>query len=367
MGISAITAAVVFREAADSLGAPGASSVTSSPWVNKVEMLSQLCIRGKASTHIAFLGTSILARATDSTADLRAIKPDHAPGNPRAYSARSLCHGVLVPLASEYSVHIGVTGREPLNNQPYFRMKALGDGTPVHTNSLPAFNYMMDLVAELERGDSDLAKEALRSFISVRQQYWPRYAIAAGGLTVSAESLAAKIGTLVQENSEGGARAQASAAGLLDVFAGDGRVESGRINDPSRHYPGDVCVTNEGKNGVVVYEKAIEVRDKPVSESDVRVFCGRCLEKGVREAAVLMVSAQQARLNDSVLQAGAAQSGLGLTLFYGWGPFVEQVLFWASAPKVLAALEAAERIEVRLIAVEASAQAVERWQALVRS
>ena len=364
MSLSAlVAAAAVFRQAADQVAARIPLDVQ---WVDKIQRLSQLCIQGKAATHIAFLGTSILAKATDPTVDLRAIKPDHAPGNPRAYSARTLCHGVLVPLASEYNVHIGVTGREPLNNQPYFRMTALGDGTPVRANSRPAFDFMLNLIDELDRGTAQFAKEALRSFIAVRQQYWPRYATATGDLTVTADSLASRIDTLVRENSESGARAQGAAAGLLDVFAGDGRVESGRINDPSRHYPGDVCVTNEGENGTVVYEKAIEVRDKPVSESDVRVFCGKCLQTGVREAAVLMVSPQQERLNDAALKAGAAQNGLGLTLFYGWAPFVEQVLFWASAPKVLAALEAVERIEVRLIAVEASPQAVARWQALVR-
>ncbi len=364
MGVSATAAAAVFREAANAV----ASRTAIDPaWADKVERLSQLCIRGKAATHIAFLGTSIMAKATEPTVDLRAIKPDHAPGNLRAYSARSLCHGVLVPLASEYNVHIGVTGREPLNNQPYFRMTSLGDRTPVHTKSRAAFDYMMGLIQELESANVQTAKAALRAFITVRQQYWPRYATGSGVFTVSAETLAERINTLVIENSEGGARAQAAAAGLLDVFAGDGRVESGRINDPSRHYPGDVCVTNEGENGTLIFEKAIEVRDKPVSASDVHVFCGRCLQMGVREAAVLMASPLQPRLDDAVLKGGAAQSGLGLTLFYGWGPFVEQVLFWASAPKVLAAAEAVDRIEARLIAVEASPQAVERWQALVRA
>ena len=112
-----------------------------------------------------------------------------------------------MPLASEYDVHIGVTGREPLNNQPYFRMTALGDGTPVHTKSRPAFDYMMGLIKELEGGDSQAAREALRAFIAVRQQYWPRYTTASGHLTASAESLASRIDTFVRENSESGARA----------------------------------------------------------------------------------------------------------------------------------------------------------------
>ena len=51
-------------------------------------------------------------------------------------------------------------------------------------------------------------------------------------------------------------------AGLLDVFVGAERVESGRINDPK------------------VWEKAIEVRDKPVAASDVQIFGNKCVAMG---------------------------------------------------------------------------------------
>lgn len=119
-------------------------------WTEKVKRLSQLCADGVSSTHIAFLGTAILAKAVNRKADLFAIKPSHARDNPNAFSARSLCHGVLVPLAAELGFSIGVTGREPLNNQPYFRMTRLDDGTPVHPGARAAFNYMVELVHELD-------------------------------------------------------------------------------------------------------------------------------------------------------------------------------------------------------------------------
>jgi hypothetical protein len=63
----------------------------------------------------------MLAKSVNHEADLFAIKPDHAPDNPLAFSARTLCHGIIVPLSAELGISIGVTGREPLNNQPYFR------------------------------------------------------------------------------------------------------------------------------------------------------------------------------------------------------------------------------------------------------
>jgi hypothetical protein len=55
------------------------------------------------------------------------IKPNLARANANAYSARTLCHTVLVPLAAELGFNIGVTGREPLDNQPYLRMTRLGE------------------------------------------------------------------------------------------------------------------------------------------------------------------------------------------------------------------------------------------------
>lgn len=331
-------------------------------WERKVEQLSQFCEQGEVRTHIAFFGTVLLAKAVNLSADLIAIKPDHAPDNPRAFSARSLCHGVLVPLAAELNFSLGVSGREPLNNQPYFRMTRLDDGTPVHPSGRAAFDFMMSLVQELQGVDSsEQARAALRSFIAVRRRYQPRYAEMLEGSTIAPEELASWVQEFVSANSEGGKRAQAVVAGLLDVFAGAARVESGRINDPSRHYPGDVCVESVAGDGAV--EKAIEVRDKPVRSSDVMLFVNKCIVMGVREAALVMASDQQTRLNNEELSTRAYERGLGLTLFYGWLTFVDQALFWAAKPKPVAAKEAAQFIYSRLVAVEASPDAVASWVA----
>jgi hypothetical protein len=358
MAISADTAATLFRAAADY----AATRPTDGAWNSKVEHMSQLCASGGSATHIAFLGTAMLAKAVDSGVDLFAIKPRHAGNNENAYSARSLCHSVLVPLSAELGVNIGVNGREPLNNQPYFRMTRLGDGTPVHTNAQPAFDFMLTLVRELQSGTSAAALDALRAFIAVRRHYQTVYTTNEGALAVSAANLAFAIARLVTENSEGGKRAQAAVAGLFDVFASPARVESGRINDPSRHYPGDVAV--RGMDGA--WEKAVEVRDKFVSEQDIYIFARNCLSRGVREAGVVLAAPSQHRLNDEAIAAWAASVGLGITLFYGWDSFVDQVLFWSDMARTDGVAAAVERIEARLIGVEASPAAVLTWQALTR-
>lgn len=334
-------------------------------WVEKVERLSRLCEEGVSSTHIAFLATAMLAKAADRRADLFAIKPTHATGNPRAFSARSLCHRVIVPLAAELGFSIGVTGREPLNNQPYFRMTRLDDGTPVHAGARAAFDHMVGLVRELqELEDEAPAREALRAFIAVRRRYQPRYVDHDNGASLTPDRLAAMIRRLVTENSEGGRRAQAVVAGLMDVVAGPDRVESGRINDPSRRHPGDVCVRSAADPNV--WEKAFEVRDKPVSLHDAQIFGKKCVDMGVREAAIVMASDRQEPLDAAALARWADQFGVGLTLFLGWEDLVAQALFWSGEAKPVAASRAADRIHRRLIGVEASPAAVSLWQSLVR-
>lgn len=188
-------------------------------------------------------------------------------------------------------------------------------------------------------------------------------AVDLGDLAISPEALTAAIKAFVTENSEGGRRAQAVAAGLFDVFAGPERVESGRINDPSRKYPGDVCIRTAAD--AEQWEKTLEVRDKPVRASDVQIFGAKCIAMGVREAAVLMAADTQPTLDEISLSAWAAERGLSLTLFHGWDDFIEQVLFWSELPKPGAASAAIEHVRARLVTVEASPDAVISWQRLV--
>ena len=334
-------------------------------WVDKIETFSRLCEEGDIRTHIAFLGTSILAKSCERRVDLFAIKPKHAPDNERAYSARSLCHGVLVPLAAELGINLGATGREPLNNQPYFRISRLGDETPVHAGGRAAFDFMVELVQELQEFRTEAAAlPALHAFVAVRRGYQPRYLERDGAASITPGRLATAIRTFVRERSEGGERAQAVVAGLLDVFAGVARVESGRINDPSRRYPGDVCVRAAGD--ATVWEKAFEVRDKPVSLSDVHIFGKKCVDMGVREAAVVMVADRQPAIESEDLWAWAGGFGIGLTLFHGWDSIVEQALFWSPMPKPDSASRAVGLIHDRLLAVEASTAAVALWDELTR-
>lgn len=235
------------------------------------------------------MGTILLARSVERRADVKWIKPKHAKNAPNAFSARTLSEKVLVPVSAELGIHIGATGPQPLNNQPYFRMTYLGDGTPVQKRAEPAFNYMLTLVREIEQmPDEAAARNALRAFISVRMRSAPEYIAQGKARRISAVELANIISEFVSENSEGGKRAQAVVAGMLSVAFGQNRVITDRINSPSRRYPGDVCVAAEGSR--TDFSKAFEVKDKPVTETDIHIFVRKCIDFRVSDAAYVAVA-----------------------------------------------------------------------------
>jgi hypothetical protein len=278
----------IVREEANNLS----QSKIDPDWLKKILHFSKLCSEGTAKTHIAFLGTSILAKSVEPSVNLYDIKPTLAKNSRNSYSARTLCHTVLVPMAAELGINIGVTGREPLNNQPYFRMTRLGDDTPVRQSGLEAFNYMLSLIDELSKAKtSESARKALRAYIFVRKQHQRSYAVDNSEIKINIKVLPDLFEEFVSQNSESGRRAQAIVAGLLDVCYGSDRVESGRINDPSRKYPGDVCIRSSADPRK--FDVAYEVRDKSVSYSDIQIFGKKCVDMSVSTGAIVTASRDQ--------------------------------------------------------------------------
>ena len=330
-----------------------------SHWTQLFENFSQSC-QTSSKTHIAFLGTAILAKALDLGVDVFAVKAG-AQGE-GAYSARNLGHGVLVPLANELGINLGVTGREPLNNQPYFRIDRVSENIPVKGGTTHILHELCGILRELEKiTDNEIAKTALRSFIFVRRQYQPSYLqrISLEG-NLSSNALLALIETFVMDNSEGGKRAQAVVAGLMDLFAGYSRVETGRINDPDRHLPGDVGVRNQ--TDPEVWDKIFEVRDKSVTVEDIYIFANKALESRTREAAVIAVAPKQKTIEFLDVQHWSAERGLALSLFTGWHDFVTEALFWSEEPQISGPLRAAEFIYQRLIQLEVSEDGMAMWR-----
>lgn len=342
-------------------GASAASENASPEWIELVEKLSKECERAGVRTYIAFLGTAILAKAVDPSLDAFSVKSK--TGGENAYSARSLAHGVLVPMTTELGINLGVTGREPLNNMPFFRMQRVDDDTPIHGKAAEAMSVLKEILVELNSiSTKEEAGKALRAFLLVRRGYKPKYASLTEEGTITPDQLIQHIQEFVGAKSEGGRRAQAVVAGLLDVFAGRERVVAGRVNDPSRHYPGDVCVHEAGNSSK--WEKAFEVRDKVVGLSDVMIFCERCLEDQVGEAVIVAISPKQPKIPTEALEAWSDENGVGVTIFMDWSDLTSQLMFWADSPRYELTQPAIAAIHARLIEVEASEQGVADWAAI---
>jgi hypothetical protein len=284
-----------------------------------------------------------------------------AAAGSNSYSARGLCHTVLVPNAPELDISLGVTGREPLNNQPYFRINRLTRDAPVRSTGKQVLNMLCDILDRLQGATDEQARQALRAFIDVRRRYGTRYSRAVSDrVNVSIPDLISNIEKLVAGASEGGKRAQAVVAGLMDVFAGEERVDARRVNDPSRSVPADVNVRRLDGG----WERVFEVRDKPVSREDLYLLVKKCQDAQVPDAVMVAIApSPEISLLDEA-RRWAAQRGVGLTLFSDWSSLVEQTLHWASAPALEGASALPGRIEQRLIEVEASEEAVRIWQAL---
>ena len=174
--------------------------------------------------------------------------------------------------------------------------------------------------------------------------------------------LLTRIDNFVKADSEGGRRAQAVAAGLMDVVEGEENVETGRINDPDRNFPGDVAAYTRsvlGKARKII--RVLEVRDKAISESDLFVFASKAAGFAVARAGILAVAPNQQPLNITEAQAEAAAEGVNLELFVGWTAFVRQLFFWLRGDAADPVSDAHERIYRRLVEVECSSQAQKVW------
>lgn len=328
-------------------------------WEAGIANLSNIC-ETAPKTHIAFIGTALLAKASNLAVDVFALHVK--AGTPGAYSARTVAQHVLVPAARLAKVDIGVSGKEPLNNQPYFRHHHVSREMVVHSRAKGALDAVCDLLDELSKvTDSEGALSALAAFVVVRRKYWKApapYSSAEGALLLI--EFVQLLEDFVAENSEGGRRAQAVAAGLMDAFQNAGFVETQRINDPSRDIPGDIAVYDTADESSAMPRMVVEVRDKHITDNDLDIFSAQAA-KVVGRAAMLAVSLGQPQIDIATAQKKAAAIGLDLAVFVGWTPYARQIFFWHPEDAAKAIRAAHEFIYERLIDLECSTEAQGAW------
>ncbi len=310
-------------------------------------------------THIAFLGTAILAKCVSPEIDPFSVKA--GDGLDGKYSARSLCHNVLVPNATEISVDLGVTGKEPLNNQPYFRIDRVSSEMPIHRNARLVVENLMSLLNLIDQiKDPEEAKKILRAFISVRRKYGAEFIEKPFAPSqITQQKFIIELDNFVKTDSEGGKRAQAVVAGVIDSSSiAEEIVTVGKINDPSRKFPGDIIIRDPAGNCVLTFE----VRDKPVSREDLFLFARKALESKAPAAAVIAVASDQLQIQVDECIAWADERGLRFKVFLGWESLINSALFWARGDKDIALIEQVlSNIYERLQLLEVSPACLEEW------
>jgi len=201
---------------------------------------------------------------------------------------------------------MGATGREPLNNQPFFRYDPVGPDMAVHPRSRPHLDYLCDCLRAVERYNADQALEALAAFLRVREQEGARPpAPRLGPRALAVPILIVAADRFITRNPEGGRRGQALVAGCLSLVFAD--VETSRVNDPSRHWPGDVAVREDAEVSLVA-----EAKQRAATGTEILQLVERCVAVGIKRAMVATLD-QGSRRCLSITCAVRRGSGTGYT------------------------------------------------------
>lgn len=316
-------------------------------WLSYAQGVRQL----ESKTWTPALGTMLLAKTLNSDIDAMSLKV--MPDDRFSYSARGLCHRVLVPAAVAHGFSIRNTGREPLNNQPFFRYLRIDQIDRVRNES--DYKYFLAVANKVNRLDSDAAMQALKAFLKV---CFDSAAVGAG-IKIKSKGLgSANLGVSVDDFLRADARdrpkrLQAFVAACLDLIFSD--VKSRRINDPSRDLPGDVHVMLGGE-----VEMAVEVRGKEVTVSDAASFVAACSERDVPRS-VLVVDSQPKSLLElsDILQS--ANGDMVVDIFVSARSFLDVALLWSASELQESIPQFVSCFASRLQEIEVTSESLEEW------
>lgn len=313
--------------------------------------------RMQSKTYVAALGTALLARSVDDRVDPLSIKSSYSDSS---YSLRTLAHSVLVPSAKEMKFSLRVTGREPINNQPFFRYDHMDLIDRVR--NISEHQHFVDNLRTLSLENRSSAIEGLASFL--------RYAFLAHGETYRAFAAPANyisfnsVLSIIRIYTSRAAlerpkRLQALVAAVLDV--GNRNILTRKLNDPSRDFPGDIHLLDCG-----VPQLAVEVRGKPVTATEIAGFVQACRMHDISKACVVIDSFDHSKLDISTLiQMSAHTDGVSLTVFENIVDFFVYILNTSSMSQTSAIETFLTAAEVRLREMEVDVSSLAEWSDLV--
>lgn len=218
----------------------------------------------KARTYLAPLAAGLIARSMYDAADATALRTDAGPGG---YSAPTVWRA-FYEFAGRHGLDIRGLGPAALNNNPFLNKSHVRDDWP-GVRDATALTWLARLLDRANEMSKEEARQALAVLIQQRREKGGEPDVLAPRRGDAASSdftrLAMAAARFAAEESEGGRRGQALVAACLSLIYD--RVESEKVNDPSRRHPGDV----RGYRGSLLACYA-EAKQKSVSAVEVRRF-----------------------------------------------------------------------------------------------
>jgi len=322
-----------------------------SDWLKRTERVAQF----NEKTCLVVLGTALLATATSDSVDALTLK---ARAGNRAYSARGLAHDVLVPASIDYGFDLRTTGREPLNNQPFFHSDRV-DAMP-RVKHPDESRYLVECLEAVDYLREQEALEALAAFLR------HRLAAAEGTERIDLGQASADLTRLrracdefLRGDAESGKRAQAIVAAALDLVFDD--VRTSKVFDPSRKLPGDVQAFYRLEPVV-----AVEVRAKPVTYSDAAHFLRAVGATGFPQAMI----AGFAAIDDEVLRLSKDvwhETGVFVTVYSSFPELLLDAVAWSRRPLRELLKELPKNVVNRLRQLEVRPSSLALWGELVSS
>jgi hypothetical protein len=307
-----------------------------------------------SKTYTPALGTVLLARATNDRVDPLSIKAEYGPNT---YSLRSLCHDVLVPAARQYGFSIRNTGREPINNQPFFRYEHMSEIDKVRDK--PGHEHFVSGVMGIGQLDQSRALAAFAAYLRVAiaaAQQVRDYAVDPSELAL--RHVIRSVELFLAEGVERPRRTQALVAAAFDVTHRD--VRSRRLNDPSRDYPGDVQAFEDGDPIL-----AAEVRAKPVRVTEVESFVSACQRAHIERSFMIILFPGHQPLPVNRLREQSLGFGTLLTIIEREEDLLLDVFGWADVSLTSALRIFAHAALQRLKEIEVGSQSLQRWVELI--
>ena len=309
-----------------------------------------------SKTFLIALATGLLARATSAETDALVLKATaDAPG---AYGARSLAHDVLVPFIRAKGVDLRVRGREPLNNQPFFRYDRIDKMDRVHPRARADHAYLVQTLRRANELAPQEAELALAALFRIRLEVAVVVPQLPSGLAF--EELVRATLTFLKEDAENGKRAQALTASLLDLAFG--HVTTGRVNDPSRKVAGD-CHVWIGEAVIL----SAEVRAKPIMPGEALEFARRLALSKISRGLVVALANDPTTLDiEGERKAALSEYGILLEIRTDMSQLMRDAFWWLPSTFRDAADKFPAAAYTRLVELEVGDDSLSRWVDLCR-